>query len=110
MDGGVIGDFDFRTKPVKVTQWVMKLIQLSEFEMLSSPLVFGLVKENLKRKVIREILSIIQTKAIEQELSYTQKFSFNSTDCVVVDNGEDICLMLPEEHRSIWVECPIHFE
>lgn len=91
-------DFDFQKKPFVTTTGTYDLIDLSEFELLSSPLIFKMVKQTLKKKVIWEIIITIFEKAKNIRLDYLQKLSINGTKCWVIDNGSDICLMLPEEY------------
>lgn len=91
-------DFDYQKKEFVSTIWVFNLIDTSEFEKISSPLIFNLVKENLKKKVIWEIISTIYERAKYLKLDYLQKLSINWTSCWCIDNGNDICLMLPDEY------------
>ncbi len=91
-------DFDYQKKEFVSTIWVFNLIDTSEFEKISSPLVFDLVKETLKKRIIWEIISSIYERAKYLKLDYLQKLSINWTSCWCIDNGNDICLMLPDEY------------
>lgn len=90
-------NFDFWNKPIESTEQISKLIQLTEFQKLSSPLVFNLVEQNLKKKVVLDIIATLRTQSDHQELSHTQKLSINGTDCLIIDKGDSISVMITSE-------------
>jgi hypothetical protein len=97
-ESNICEDFDFHKKPFVSTIGTFDLIDLSEFEKLSSPLIFRMVRESLKKKVIGEIINTLYERAKSTRLDYLQKLKINGTECWVIDNGNDICLLLPEEY------------
>ena len=91
-------DFDFHKKTFVCTSWVFEIIDTSEFRNILSWLVHDLLKDNLKKRVISEIISTIYERAKYLKLDYLQKLSINWISCWCIDNWADICLMLPDEY------------
>lgn len=55
-------------------------------------------KEESIKTTVGEIISFIHQKAWETRLDYLQRLSINDNKCWIIDNGNDICLLLPSEY------------
>lgn len=91
-------DFDYKNKIFVFTNWVSDLIKTDFLENIISPILYEITIENFKHKLITEIIDIIYKEAKVRKLDYLQKLKINNTDCWIIDNWEDICLLLPSEY------------
>jgi len=91
-------NFDYKRKPFVYTIWISELIKTEFLKNLVSPLFYEITCENFKNKLVSEIIDIVFQKAKSEKLDYLQKLKINNTDCWIIDNWEDICLLLPSEY------------
>lgn len=59
---------------------------------MSSPLVFDLVKDTLKKRVLLEIVEKVRERAKAGSLDPMQRVGINGTDCYLVDGPSGIFL------------------
>lgn len=79
-------NFDYEKKIFTITQWVQDLIYINkEYEIKSQILYHSIIKR-------------LKDRAKKERLDYLQKLKINNTNCWIIDNWEDICLMLPSEY------------
>ncbi|MDD3793286.1 MAG: hypothetical protein PHI37_00540 [Candidatus Gracilibacteria bacterium] len=97
-EGDISEDFDFHKKPFVCTLGVSEIIDTKELKNYTKNIDDDFLIDSFKQKIIGEIISTIYERAKYIRLDYLQKLSINSTDCWIIDNGVDICLMLPSEY------------
>lgn len=83
-------NFDFINKPFVFTIWVCEIIKTNESD--------EDLKEIKIKDIIKEIITFVHERARIDTLDYLQKLSINDTKCWIIDNGCDICLLLPNEY------------
>ncbi|MBW7954425.1 hypothetical protein H3C61_01300 [Candidatus Gracilibacteria bacterium] len=81
---GISEDFDFLKKHFYMTIGVQKL--------------FIIENEIQKRVIATNIINKVCEKAKIEVLDYFLKIEINGNETWLIDNGNDICLMLPEEY------------
>ncbi len=91
-------NFDFHSKPFVCTIWISEIIDTSSLKNYTKNTDNDFLIDSLKQKVIWEIISTIYERAKYLKLDYLQKLSINWNKCWCIDNGVDICLMLPDEY------------
>jgi len=85
-EGDINEDFDYEKKLFTITLWVQSLINIDEeYELKSQVLYYSIIKK-------------LRDKAEEKRLDYLQKLKINNTNCWIIDNGANICLLLPSEY------------
>lgn len=83
-------NFDFIKKPFVFTIWVSELIKTNESD--------EILRDIEIKNIVKEIITFIYERAKIDTLDYLQKLSINDTKCWIIDNGCDICLLLPNEY------------
>ena len=83
-EGGLKEDFNFYQKPAYMTTWVQALF--NEKEPFYLQLFLGY------------LLPVYFETAKIQPLDYLQKLTINKTTVWLIDDGVNICLLLPEEY------------
>ena len=78
--------FNYREKPFYITLWVNSLLNLIDYIELKQQLIY------------HNIINKIYEKSKVKDLDYLQKLNINGTKCWIIDNGSNICLMLPDEY------------
>ncbi len=59
---------------------------------MSSPLVFDLVKDTLKKRVLLEIVGKVRERAQAESLDSIQQLRINGMDCYLIDGSSTIWL------------------
>jgi hypothetical protein len=80
--GFISEDFDFHKKPAVLTCGVQELFSDSCIAQSVAFTIFDFYHQEAKKK----------------KLDYLQKISINGVSVWLLDNGSDICLLLPEEY------------
>ena len=90
-------NFDFITKPFVFTIGVYEIMKI-DLPVNDNNSNVEILKDELIKTIVKEIIINIYLKAKETKLDYLQRLSINWCKCWIIDNGSDICLLLPSEY------------
>lgn len=85
-------EFNYQRKSFEFSPEIAWILYFSEFEVMSSPLVFDLVKDTLKKRVLLEIVGKVRERAQAESLDSIQQLRINGMDCYLIDGSSTIWL------------------